>query len=218
MQALAEASAVHQTPGELIDDDDFLLVADDVVAVLLENHMRAQRVVEIGGHVRVLGRVQVRDAQPLLDPVDAFLSQGDVLGAGLDDVVAISFLEIVLDARGEAGDELGEALVERRGLVGWSGDDEWGAGLVDQQVVDFVDDGEVQQGLAGFVHPLRALAQLLGHVVAQVVEAVFVVGAVGDVAQVSFAAADRAQAEEAVVPRRVVGVVDVGRVVRAALA
>lgn len=53
-------------------------------------------------------------------------------------------------------------------------DDQRGAGLVDQDGVDLVDDGEVVPALHQVVERVR-------HVVAQVVEAELVVGAVGDV-------------------------------------
>ena len=54
------------------------------------------------------------------------------------------------------------------------GDDQRGAGLVDQDRVDLVDDGEVVAALHHVLDRVR-------HVVAQVVEAELVVGAVGDV-------------------------------------
>ena len=65
--------------------------------------------------------------------------------------------------------------------VGGPGDDQRGAGLVDQNRVDLVDDGEV-------VAALDAVLERVGHVVAQVVEAELVVGAVGDVGGVGDAA------------------------------
>ena len=62
-----------------------------------------------------------------------------------------------------------------------AGNDQRGAGFVDQDGIDFVDDGEV-------VPALHAIVQVELHVVAQVVEAEFVVGAVGDVGSIGFAA------------------------------
>ena len=82
------------------------------------------------------------------------------------------------------------------------GDDQRGAGLVDQDGVDLVDDRVV-------VAALHQVVQRVRHVVAQVVEAELVVGAVGDVGVVGDAALvgrhlgeDHAdvQAEEAVHP------------------
>ena len=61
-----------------------------------------------------------------------------------------------------------------RRAVGGPGDDQRGAGLVDQDRVDLVDDGEVVAALHHVLDRVR-------HVVAQVVEAELVVGAVGDV-------------------------------------
>ena len=78
-----------------------------------------------------------------------------------------------------AADQLGDDAVDLVILVGGflagAGDDERGAGFVDQDGVHFVDDGEVVRTL------LDAILDAELHVVAQVVEAEFVVGAVGDV-------------------------------------
>ena len=67
--------------------------------------------------------------------------------------------------------------VEVGAVLDRAGDDERGARLVDQDRVDLVDDGV---GVAALHHLGRAHL----HVVAQVVEAELVVGAVGDVAGV----------------------------------
>ncbi len=86
-------------------------------------------------------------------------------------------------------------------LLGQAGDDQRRARLVDEDRVDLVDDGVVEA-------PLRVeILQRELHVVAQVVEAELVVGAVGDVGTVGLAAlgvvhlvqdAAGGQAEEAV--------------------
>ena len=65
-------------------------------------------------------------------------------------------------------------LVELGGLVALAGDDQGGAGLVDEDGVHLVHDGE---GVA----PLDHVLLVDGHVVPQVVKAELVVGAVGDV-------------------------------------
>ncbi len=80
--------------------------------------------------------------------------------------------------------ELRNDLVSRRVFVGRffrrSGNDQGRTGFVDQDGVDFVHDGEVQVALHAFVRFAR-------HVVAQVIESEFVVGAVGDVGAVAHA-------------------------------
>lgn len=68
-----------------------------------------------------------------------------------------------------------DGVVEVRAVVERSGDDQRRARLVDQDGVDLVDDGEE-------VRPLDHVLEPVLHVVAQIVETVFVVGAVGDVA------------------------------------
>ena len=71
-----------------------------------------------------------------------------------------------------------DGVVEFRAVVERAGNDQRRAGLVDQDRVDFVDDGVEVAALDHVLQPVL-------HVVAQIVEAVFVVGAVGDVAGVS---------------------------------
>jgi hypothetical protein len=82
-----------------------------------------------------------------------------------------------MDIRLERGDDGVDAGIQRRGLLGRAGDDKRGSGLVDENRVHLVHDGEVEVAL----HELF-LVEL--HVVAQVVETELVVGAVGDVSAV----------------------------------
>ena len=81
----------------------------------------------------------------------------------------------------ERAHEVVRLAVEVRALVALAGDDERGARLVYQYGVHLVHDGE---GVAALHH----LLLVDGHVVAQVVEAHLVVGAVGDVRGVGRAA------------------------------
>ena len=67
------------------------------------------------------------------------------------------------------------------GFLAGAGDDQRGARFVDQDGIHFVDDGEVMAAL-------HAVLDAELHVVAEVVEAELVVGAVGDVAVVIFLA------------------------------
>ena len=98
MQAFRKAPPKHLPPGELINNNNFALVADDVIAVFLVDHPGSQRIVQIRGHVAVFGRVDILDAQPLLNLVDALLSQRHVLRFQINDVIAIRLLKIVLHA------------------------------------------------------------------------------------------------------------------------
>jgi hypothetical protein len=94
----------------------------------------------------------------------------------VDLVVALAVLAAPQPRR-----DLGELLIPAAVLVRGPADDQRGAGLVNEDRVDLVDDGEV-------VTALDALVEAPGHVVPEVVEAELVVGPVGDVSLVLLAA------------------------------
>ena len=206
MQTLAVAAAEHQSARELVDDDD-LAVLDDVVDVALHRAVRLDGLIDVVGDGGVLGIGEVLDLEILLGLGDAAGGERRGLGLFVHDVVGVNvdvlfllFVRLRDDLLAEAGDESLGAAVHLRGLLPDAGDDERRARLVDEDGVHLVHDGE---GVA-------ALHQLGGeerHVVAQVVEAHLIVGAVGDVGGVGRAALvarevmddqAHAQAEEAV--------------------
>ena len=69
-------------------------------------------------------------------------------------------------------------LVEADVVVGLAGNNQRSARFVDQNGVDFVDHGKIKPALHFFGH-------IGHHIVTQVVEAEFVIGAVGDVRLIS---------------------------------
>ncbi len=74
-----------------------------------------------------------------------------------------------------------DEVVEVRTVFQRAGNDERGARFVDEDRVHFIDDGVI-------VRALHHLGALIFHVVAQIVEAQLVVGAIGDVAGIGRAA------------------------------
>ena len=121
---------------------------------------------------------------------------------------ALLLVDLVVDVDAQPRGQLGHLLVPLVGLVGRAGDDQRRAGLVDQDRVDLVDDRVVVAALDHLLLRPR-------HVVAQVVEAELVVGAVGDVVAVLDAALRRGhlrqdhadlQAQEPVDAAHVLGV------------
>ncbi len=84
------------------------------------------------------------------------------------------FVQRVVNIQDQLGNDFVDAVILVGGFFGWAGDDQRRARFVNQDGVHFVHDGEV-------VAALHALRQIVLHVVAQIVEAEFVVGAVGDV-------------------------------------
>ena len=137
VQTLVVAAAHQHAAGEVVDDQH-VTVADDVVLVALEQLLGLDGVVEVADQRRVGGFVEVLDAELILDELHAeFVHAHDAL-LDVDLVVDVFFHQ-----RGQPG-ELG---VPVRAAVGGAGDDQRGAGLVDEDRVDLVDDGEVVAAL-----------------------------------------------------------------------
>ncbi len=177
VQSVGPAATGHQAPGELVDDDD-LAVLHDVVLVAVEQRVRPQRRVKVM-HQRDVVRVVeagARRDQPGLGQ-DAL----GILVPGLGQQHRVRLLvhpeiagAVFLFLARELGHQLVQPVIHVDVVVGLAGDDQRRARLVDQDGVDFVDDRVVEAAL----HALRRREH---HVVAQVVEAEFVVRAVGDV-------------------------------------
>ena len=137
------------------------------------------------GAQRLVGMVDQRDVGGFIERAlqDAGLHHQlfDLLVAafGIDDRAGL-LVERVVFGREQRDDRV-DLLVELRAVVGRARDDQRRAALVDQDRVDLVDHGEA-------VAALDHVGQRVLHVVAEVVEAEFIVGAVGDVAGVGGAA------------------------------
>ena len=150
--------------------------------------MGLQGLVDVVVQGGVAGVGQVLHMEELLRLGNAPGSEGGGLGLLVHDVVSVDsgvlFLLVVhLDhnALFQAGDEHLRHVVHLGGLFALAGDDQGGTGLVDQDGVHLVHDGE---GVA----PLHQLLLVDGHVVTQIVEAQLVVGAVSNVGGVGGAA------------------------------
>ncbi len=167
---------VHQAAGELVDDDDFT-VFDDVLLIAMEEIPRLQRRVELVREFDVALIVQIRDAEHLLDFGDAGFRNRNRVRLLIDRVILV-FLQ--------ARDDLREIVVELRRLLRRTADDERRARFVDENRVDFVDERKVELAL-------HEIFDLPRHVVAQVVEADFVVRYVRDVALVLLRGAARSR-------------------------
>ena len=170
VQALRIAPSGHHAAGELVDDDD-LAVLDDVVLVALEQLVGAQRLLHVMHDGHVLGIVEVFALQQAGRTEHLFKMDIALLGQRAGALLLVELVVFRRELRNEAVDRV----VEIRLVVHRAGDDERGAGLVHQDRVDLVDDREI-------VPTLYHLVQMILHVVAQIVEAEFVVGGVGHVA------------------------------------
>ena len=130
--------------------------------------------------VRFSGSVEAFDVEVLLRLLCPVGGDGGGAGLFVHDVVGVQVVLVFLGVHLfhlHHLEGLGEAvchLVQLGGLVPLAGDDEGGAGLVDEDGVHLVHDGIVPA-------PLDLVLVVDHHVVPQVVKAEFVVGAVGDV-------------------------------------
>ena len=189
MEALVIAAAVHQAAGEFIDDDD-LTVLDDVVDVALHESAGLHGLIDVVVQRGVFHVGEVFYAEEFLGLGDALLREADGALLFVDDVVAVELiLQFLIVGGGEdllfqAGDEIVGHLVELGRFFALAGDDERRPRFVDEDGVDLVDDDKV-------VPALDHLLLVDGHIVAEVVEAEFIVRAVGDVGGVGRAALGR---------------------------
>ena len=86
VEPVRPAASRHGSPGELVDDDH-LAVAHDVILVAEPQRVRTQRLVDLVRLRGVLHLIDVGDARPFLDLVDALLGQRGRLGLLVDRVV-----------------------------------------------------------------------------------------------------------------------------------
>ena len=176
MQAFGQAPAGHHPTGELVDQND-LAALDDIVLVALIQGVGAQGLVgvvdqaDVGGVIKTggVGGEVAALLQGLFQTLGAQLGQQNLF------LLLVQFIGVlVLD---QIFDQGVQHLVQVRPILGGARDDQGRARLVDQDGVDLVDDGEV-------VGALHHLAPVIDQVVAQIVEAELVVGAVGNVGRV----------------------------------
>jgi hypothetical protein len=189
VQAVGPAPPGHQAPGEFVDDHH-LAVLHHVMLVAVVKIVRAQRrgqvvhQVDVGGLVKARAlRQQAVAREDLLGLLVARLGDHDLVVLLVDIEVAgrlraILLLFLLLPRQQRR--HVVHAVVELGAVFRLPRDDERRARLVDENRVDLVDDAVDQLSLEALLHAHR-------HVVAQVVEAELVVGAVGDVGPVGLA-------------------------------
>ncbi len=182
VQAFGQATPGHGAAGVLVDQQH-LVVLHDVFDVAMEQLVRTQAGVDVGQQPQVVRRIegfafgeQAGLGQHFLDELVALLVELDLAGLLVDAEMpflgddALFFLDVLLERR----DQLVDLLIELGAVLGLAGNDQRRARLVDEDGVHFVDHREIE-------FTLMLVLETERHVVAQVVEAEFVVGAVGDV-------------------------------------
>ena len=97
------------------------------------------------------------------------------------------FVEIDMVLVLQKGDQGVDRAVQFRPVIRWTRNDQGGPSLVDQDGVNFIDNGKC-------VAPLGHLLERILHIVAQIIEAELIIGAVGDVGGIGGLALRVAQA------------------------
>ena len=178
MEPFGESAAFTESSGKLIDDDD-LTVLYHIVNIFFEEVVCFERLIEVVGKRGIFQRVEVVHFEEILcllqslfghDNGTVFLINDKITGHHL---VFTRLGRQLFASLHLLGDLVGFGIVVVVTL-GWPGDDQRCPCLIDENGVDFIDDGVV-------VLTLYLLIKTDFHVVTQVVEAVFVVGTVGDV-------------------------------------
>ena len=164
MQPIAETAALHGPAGELVHDHH-LIVAHQIVHVPLEEHIGLQGLVQMMQPLDIPGVIEVIHPDKLFAQGHPFLGKRDRPGLLIQGVMFVNL---------EIRDDPVRPLVELGGHLGRAGDDQRGAGLVDQDGVHLVDNGVMELALT-------EILEVELHVVAQIIKAEFVVGSVGNI-------------------------------------
>ncbi len=88
MQSLTVTSSVHQSSGELVNDND-LAILDNIVTVSMKEDVGTQCVVQVRSLLPMLGAVQIIYTQYALDLFHAGLGEGDDTGFFVHRIVTV---------------------------------------------------------------------------------------------------------------------------------
>ncbi len=165
VKTIGPTATLHRAAGELVDDLHGAVAVDEIVPVPLVQLLGPDRRLELVDQVVRHLVVEVVDAECPLHRPHALFERCDG---------ALLLVDLVVDVAAQAPGDRRELDVQLGRVGDLAGDDQRGAGFVDEDRVDLVDDAVV-------VAALHLLLARHGHVVAEVIEAELVVGAVGDV-------------------------------------
>ena len=186
MQTLVIASAKHQTAGKLVNNDD-LTVFDHIVDVPFHHAAGLHRLIDVVAQGGVFNVRQILHREKFFRLGNTAGRQGSGAGFLIHKIVAVQIVLILLliysgkDLLPQAGNKEIRHFIELCGLLSLAGDDQRGTGLVDEDGVHLVHDGKIMP-------PLHHVLLVKSHVVTQIVEAQFVVGAVGNIGQIGLPA------------------------------
>ena len=190
MQAVGIPSARHDTAGELIDDQYFVIL-HHIIPVTEHQVVGTQRQNDVVLDLQILRVCQVFNVEEILHLLHTGLGQVHDLIFLVDHKVAgllhhlthegIHLRQLPVLALLQLAGKNVAHLIQLRGLAALTGNDQRGSGLVDEDRIHLVDDGVVKAAL-------YQLCLVDDHVVTQVVKSQLVVGNVSDITVVRFPA------------------------------
>ena len=130
MDALAPATTFQNATSELVDDLDFT-VLHQIVLVTLIQHRCFQRHLQLVHQIALHLVVQIFDTELLLDFFDAGLGGHDN---------SFRFFDVVVHSPHQRAHDGSKLVIQSCSVGNATRDDEWRAGLIDQNRVDFIDD------------------------------------------------------------------------------
>ena len=170
VEAFVIAVANLEAASVLIDNDHLAIIGHHIVFVTMEERLGAQSLVDMVDTANILRGVQIFYTKEFLYLIDTTICQGHT---------GVLFIETVV-LRHKLGSNLGKLVVAIRVLSCRRTNDEWSTRFIDQDRIHLVYNGKVELALT---HQ----ANLIDHIIAQVVEAKLVIRPIGDVCLIGFA-------------------------------
>ncbi len=164
MKSFAIPTARHETPREVINDDN-LPIFYHVVAVQMKNNLRFERLFQMVNILNIASSINILHTEHLFDMLNTSIGQGHDLHFFINGIVDFG-LKLGYNPR-ETLIELGRFSVRCR-------DNERGTGFVNQDRVYFVDNGKVKRSL-------HSVFEALYHVVTEIIKSEFIVGSVRNI-------------------------------------
>ena len=187
METLAVAAPKHKAACEFVYYDD-LAFLDHIVNIPFHNAVGPYGLIDMVGKGGVFKVCKVFQSEMLLRLGYASGGKGGVPRLFVNDIVGIEVLilfRLLVNAGNhkllQPADKIVHLLIELGALVTLTGNDEGGAGLVYQNGVYLVNNGEVMPAL-------NHIALVDGHIVAEIIKAHLVVGAVSNIRVVGLSA------------------------------
>ena len=181
VQTIGPAATAHQSTGELINNHHFI-VLHHVLLIAIEQMVRAQCRRQVM-HQQNVGRFvqavpfsqQPGLRQNAFGTFVAFFCQQNLVGFFIHPEIARAiFCFTTRERRGQCI----HPNVQLGMVFGLARDNQRRAGFIDQNRIDFIDDGVMQFALYAILHVVH-------HVVAQIIKTEFVVGTVSNIAGIS---------------------------------